>query len=167
MKCNTAGREIIQQWESCRLHAYRCPAGKITIGYGHTGPELSMGLTIDQERANLLLEKDLAIFEMGVTKALGSAPTTWNQFSAMVSLAFNIGVGAFRTSSVLRHHLAGNYQGAADSFRLFNKGTVHGRKEILPGLVKRREEERRLYLREEVPVIIADADDGERSVSAV
>jgi GH24 family phage-related lysozyme (muramidase) len=99
-------------------------------------------MTITPGEAERLLHEDLARFENGVTNCLAGCPTNSNQFSACVSLAYNIGLGKFATSTVLKKHKLGNYQGAADAFLLWNRGG--GR--VLPGLVNRREAERLLYL---------------------
>jgi lysozyme len=140
---------LIETHEGCELKAYKCPAGIWTIGYGHTGRDVTPGLVITQQRAEELLEADVQYFEQAIDKLLGNAPTTQAQFDAMVSLAFNIGMGSaklaragFATSSVLRKHLLKDYAGAADSFLLWNKGG--GR--VLPGLVNRRAAERAWYL---------------------
>lgn len=142
MKTNQAGLELIKSFEGLRLIGYRCPAGIPTVGYGHTGPEVRVGRRITEEQANAYLINDLSRFERGVTDAIGTAPTTENQFSAMVSLAYNIGLGAFGKSSVLRHHRAGNRLRAAASFLMWVKAA--GR--TLKGLVRRRNAERKLYL---------------------
>lgn len=142
-RVNQAGLDLIKSFEGLRLAAYRCPAGVWTIGYGHTGPNVKPGLRITLAEAEALLKGDLDRFESGVESAIGPASTTANQFSAMVSLAFNIGLGAFQRSTVLRMHRAGNRQRAAAAFLLWVKGG--GR--TLPGLVRRRTAERALYLR--------------------
>lgn len=140
---------LIETHEGCKLTSYRCPAGIWTVGYGHTGRDIGPGLTITQAQAEAYLEADVRYFEQAIDKLLGNAPTTQAQFDAMVSLAFNIGMGSaklaragFSTSSVLRKHLLKDYAGAADSFLLWNKG---GGK-VLPGLVNRRAAERKWYL---------------------
>lgn len=136
---NAAGMNIIKQSEGLELKAYRCPANILTIGYGSTGPHVKEGMVITEAQAEELLRSDLRRFEDAVDRAAPDA--TDNQFSAMVSLAFNIGEGAFIGSSVLRKHKAGDRVGAAESFKLWNKGG--GR--VLPGLVKRRAAEAQLY----------------------
>lgn len=136
---NAAGLNIIKQAEGLELKAYRCPAHILTIGYGSTGPHVKEGMVITEAQAEELLRSDLRRFEDAVDKAAPGA--TDNQFAAMVSLAFNIGEGAFLGSSVLRKHKAGDRVGAAESFKLWNKGG--GR--VLPGLVKRRAAESQLY----------------------
>jgi lysozyme len=142
MKTNPAGLDLIKSFEGLRLIGYRCPAGIPTVGYGHTGPEVRVGRRITEEQANTYLINDVSRFERGVTDAIGTTPTTENEFSAMVSLAYNIGLGAFGKSSVLRHHKAGHRLRAAASFLLWVKAAG----KTLPGLVRRRNAERRMFL---------------------
>jgi lysozyme len=144
MKTNAAGLDLIKRNEGCELTAYVCPAGKLTIGYGDTGPHVVRGMTITRKHAEELLANRLEReFESGVLKLLGDTPTTENQFSALVSLAYNIGVGALgRPSTVLRMHREGNHAAAAKAFGMWNQG---GGK-VLAGLVRRRQEEADLYL---------------------
>jgi lysozyme len=146
MRTNAAGIELIKRNEGCRLTAYLDPVNIWTIGYGDTGAHVFRGCTITQDEAErLLAERLLREFEPGVQRAIGDAPTNENQFAAMVSLAYNVGVGAFAKSSVARHHRAGEYAKAASSFHLWNKA---GGK-VLAGLVRRRAEEADLYQAEE------------------
>lgn len=136
---------LIERDEGDVLTAYPDPGtggAPWTIGYGHTGPDVYPGLVITQGQANALLLKDLAKFQAGVGADVGGAPTQNCQFSAMVSLAYNIGLGNYGGSSVLRLHKMGQYQQAADSFLLWDKAAGN----ILPGLVRRRHQERELYL---------------------
>jgi lysozyme len=142
MKINRAGLDLIKDFEGLRLVGYRCPAGIPTIGYGHTGPEVRVGQRITQAQADAYLANDLARFERGVQQALGETPITENEFAAMVSLAYNIGLGGFGKSSVLRHHKVGHRLRAATSFLLWVKAAG----KTLPGLVRRRNAERKLYL---------------------
>jgi lysozyme len=137
---NEAALSLIKRNEGCALTAYQDSANVWTVGYGHT-PAVP-GTQISQAHADQLLQADLDRFESAVARATASVPTSANQFSAMVSLAFNIGVGVFQRSTVLRKHLAGDHLGAADAFLLWNKGG--GR--VLRGLARRRGEERSLYL---------------------
>ena len=141
MNINKAGLDLIKKFEGCRLTAYKCPAGVWTIGYGHTGPDVKHGKSITEQEAENLLRGDLDNFEAGVTKAIVSAATTPNQFAAMVSLAYNIGLGGFNKSTVLRKHKEGAYKSASAAFMMWVKG---GGRE-LPGLVRRRAAERSLY----------------------
>lgn len=136
---NDAARAIIQDSEGLRLEAYRCPAGRWTIGYGHTG-DVKEGDRITRHQAEVILELDLERFEVGVDKLAPGANA--NQFGAMVSLAFNVGLNAFARSSVLREHLAGRHHAAAVGFSSW----VRGGGRVLPGLVRRRAREAALYL---------------------
>lgn len=143
---NQATVDLIKRNEGCVLHAYPDPATHgepYTIGYGHTGQDVYPGLVIDQAQAEELLRADLARFEDGIDDLLDDAASTSdNEFGAMVSLAFNIGLGNFAKSSVLRLHNAGDKEAAANAFLLWNKAA--GR--VFPALERRRREERTLYL---------------------
>lgn len=143
-RINEAGLALIKRFEGCKLTAYRCPANILTIGYGSTGSHVRDGMTITQAEADALLRKDLARFETGVEALVGSAATSDDQFAALVSLAFNIGLGNLQSSTVLRRHKAGNAVGAANAFLMWNRAKGN----ILPGLTRRREAERKLYLGE-------------------
>ncbi len=139
---NAAGLEIIKRNEGLRLDAYPDPAtggDPWTIGYGHTG-QVHEGMTISQAQADAYLAEDLDKFETGVNDLIEQA--TDNQFSAMVSLSYNIGLGNFEKSSVLKLHNAGEYPAAANAFLMWNKAA--GR--VFAGLERRRNEERTLYL---------------------
>lgn len=142
MKTSQEGIDLIKRFEGLRLTAYKCPAGVWTIGYGQTGPNIKQGTTITLEQAEQLLVTSLIQYENAVDKYAGKAHQ--NQFDAMVSLCYNIGIGNFSKSSVARLHKAGQYTGAAAAFLLWNKA---GGK-ILAGLVNRRKAERNLYLGE-------------------
>lgn len=141
-RINKEGFALIRNFEGLRLKAYPDPGtggDPWTIGYGHTGPDVKKGLVITVERADDLLMADLSRFERCVADNCGTA--TDNQFSAMVSLCFNIGCGAFEESTLLRLHRAGKYDAAAAQFDKW----VRGGGRVLPGLVKRRAAERALY----------------------
>lgn len=138
---NDAGVALVREFEGCRLDAYRCPAGIPTIGYGATGPDIRMGMKWTQEEADERLAEDLARFAEGVER-LVLVDLTDNQFAALVSFAYNVGLGALAGSTLLRKLNADDFQGAADQFARWNKGG--GR--VLPGLVRRRAAERDLFL---------------------
>lgn len=146
MKVSQACVDLVKAMEGCRLTAYLDTLAEPdvwTIGYGHTGPDVYEGRTMTQREADdTLLDRLNNEYAPGVERALAGVATTQAQFDAFVSFAYNVGVGGFAGSSVLRQHKAGNYQAAADAFRMWNKagGT------IWPGLVRRREAERALYL---------------------
>jgi lysozyme len=140
MQSSQRGIDLIKSFEGLRLKAYRDAVGILTIGYGHTGREVTDGLAISQMQAEDLLRGDLMRFEDGVRQHAGAA--TQNQFDAMVSLAFNVGVTAFANSTLVRKHRGRDFDGAADEFLRWNR--AGGRP--LPGLIRRRQAERRLYL---------------------
>ena len=145
MNVDARGIILIKSFEGLRLNAYPDPGtggAPWTIGYGHTGPDVYRGLKITEAQAEDLLRKDLAKFERGVDRLIAGSFTSQPQFNAFVSLAYNIGLGGFQRSSVLRHHRAGNKLRAAASFLMWVKAA--GR--TLPGLVRRRNAERRMYL---------------------
>lgn len=136
----TKGLVLLKFYEGLKLESYLCPAKVWTIGYGSTGPNVKAGMKITENEALELLDHDLDRFEEAVDKMAPHA--SQNQFDAMVCLAFNIGIAAFRRSTVLKQHTAANYQLAANAFKMWNKGGGV----VLSGLVKRRESERLLYL---------------------
>lgn len=135
------GLDLIKSFEGCQLTAYRDPVGILTIGYGHTGPDVTEGQVITQEQADALLAGDVSSTAKGVEDSLWR-PVSQFQFDALCSFAYNVGLGAFKQSTLLRFVDAGNYQAAADQFSLW----VHAGSEILPGLVRRRAAERALFL---------------------
>jgi lysozyme len=134
-------RGMIETWEGCVLTAYRDPVGVLTIGYGHTGPDVTPSQTITQVQADTLLINDLHKFELTVNALCGSALTTQYQFDALVSFAFNLGGNTLKTSTLLRLHLAGDYAGAAAEFPKWD----HAGGEVLAGLLRRRQGEAAVY----------------------
>jgi lysozyme len=145
MITNAAGLSLIRQAEGLRLRAYLCPANVWTIGIGTTvypdGRKVRSGDKCTAQQADRYLAHDLQEFERAVA-AMVTVPVTSNQFSALVSLAYNIGISALRGSTLLRLLNAGDYAGAANQFLRWNRGG--GR--VLPGLVTRRRAERALFL---------------------
>ena len=139
MRINEAGLNLIKDFEGCRLKAYLCPAGVWTIGYGHT-QGVKPDMVINQLQAERFLRQDLKRFEDAVT-SLVKVPITLNQFSALVSFAYNVGVGALYDSTLLRKLNKKDYKGAANEFLRWNKA---GGK-VLPGLTRRRLAEKDLF----------------------
>jgi len=140
-----AALAILKGAECCRLHAYPDPGSggaPWTIGWGATGAGIHAGVVWSQSEADARLVMDLAGLCAEMERACGPAPTSDNQFGAMVSLAYNIGIGNFRASSVLRFHRAGDHIDAGHAFASWNK--AGGR--VLAGLVTRRAAEAKLYL---------------------
>lgn len=133
--------DIIKKHEGLRLEAYLpTPNDVWTIGYGHTHTT-KQGMKITAGQAESLLRKDIAWVEKAVN-TLVVVPLTQNQFDALSSFVFNVGEGAFSSSTLLRLLNSGDYEGAANQFLRWNK--QKGR--VLNGLTKRREEERKLFL---------------------
>lgn len=132
--------DLIRRWEGCNLTAYQCSAGVWTIGWGSTGPGISKGVKWTQEQADKRLHDDVNRFARGVFGAVTYAATP-AQLGAMISLAYNIGIVAFRSSTLLRKFNAGDVSGAGDQFERWNKA---GGK-VIQGLTNRRRDERAVY----------------------
>ncbi len=144
MNHSKAARDLISTFEGRRAQAYPDPASGSdpwTIGVGHTGPEVHQGLVWDDAQIDAALDADLRRFDDGVTALIGAAPTTQNQFDALVSFAFNEGLGNLGKSTLISRHRVGDYAGAAVEFAKWNRA---GSK-IMPGLTKRRAAEAALY----------------------
>jgi lysozyme len=147
MKVNADGYALLKKFEGCVLKAYKCPAGVWTIGFGNTfyedGTKVKEGDVITQQRADELAKYIVEQFATSI-RAMIKQPLNENQFSACVSLAYNIGTGGFKKSSVLRKlNVNPTDPTIADSFRLWNKGGGV----VLKGLVRRREAEIQLYFK--------------------
>ncbi len=146
MTVNQATIDLIKKWEGFRAAAYQDPVGVWTIGYGTTaaagvGITPKAGMTITEAQAEEYLRKAVDKFAAAIRPKI-TTPINDNEFGAFVSLAYNIGPGAFAKSSALKHFNAGNKTKAAEAIMLWNKA---GGK-VLQGLVNRRNEERALFL---------------------
>ena len=133
-----AGVDLIKEFEGCRTKAYVCPAGVLTIGYGHTGTDVRPGMQITEGEAERLLKEDLKRFENAVIRCI-KVPFTQSEFDATVSFAFNVGSGALEHSTFCRRVNAG--QNKAQCFKEEFPKWVNGSDGPLPGLVRRREAE--------------------------
>lgn len=122
------------------LIAYVCPAGVLTIGVGHTGPDVTKGMMITAERADELLAQDLEAAEQCVERCV-EVPLTQEQFDSLCSFVFNVGCGAFMRSTLLRLLNDGDYDGARKQFFRWNKG---GGQELV-GLTRRRADEAEMF----------------------
>lgn len=140
MKISQDGLNLIKEFEGFSADAYLCPAGVWTIGYGHIG-NVEEGQTVTEEEAEELLRHDVAFAEDAVTDYV-EGDLTQGQFDALVCFVYNIGAGAFRTSTLLYLLNQGNSEGAAEQFLRWNKA---GGK-VLAGLTRRRKAERELFL---------------------
>lgn len=147
MIVNQAAIDLIKEFEGFEPKAYRDPVGIWTIGYGTTkaagvGIDPKDGMTITQDDAERYLQLAVQKFAAKIEDMI-DVPVTDNQFGALVSLGYNIGPGALAKSTVMKRLNAGDYQGAADAFAMWNKA---GGK-VLPGLTRRRAAERALFLK--------------------
>ena len=144
MKISKQGLELIKEFEGVRLESYKCPAGIWTIGIGHTSaagaPDVKPGMKITLQEAYDILNRDLDQYEDAVSKFV-KVPLTQNQFDALVSFVYNVGVGAFQKSTLLKKLNAGQYDAVPNELM---KWTKAGGKD-LPGLVRRRRAECALW----------------------
>lgn len=152
MKTSAEGIRVMHHFEDCRLDAYPDPATggmPVTIGWGHTGPEVHMGLTWTQGQADAAFVQDLERFEREVT-SLVKVPLTQRQFDALVCFAYNVGsdidadtiAEGLGDSTLLRFVNAAMFDKAANQFPLWNRANG----QIMRGLTRRRHAERALFL---------------------
>ncbi len=136
-----AAATLIKHFEGCRYKAYLDGGGVLTIGYGHTGKDVTHGLTITPEQANALLLQDLGESAQAVLR-LTKRHLTDNQYAALISFVFNVGAGAYQRST-LRQRINRNdlHDVRAQFLRWDKDGGV-----IIKGLRNRREAESRLFL---------------------
>lgn len=132
--------ELIKLFEGFRHEAYLCPAGVWTIGYGTT-KGVKPGMVVTREEAEVLLRKDVAAFEAGVARIV-KVPLNQNQFDALVSFSYNVGLQAFQSSTLARRLNKGDYQAAAKEFARWDR--AGGR--VLLGLSRRRDAEAKLFI---------------------
>lgn len=156
MKINRQGIELIKKYEGCptkngMCYSYKCPAGILTIGYGHTGKDVKPNMTITKEKADELLLKDLEKFEKIVEKYDSTYHFNSNEFSALVSFAYNIGNIDGLTSKSKR-----TKQQIIDAFPKY----CYANGQRLLGLVNRRNAELQLFKQ---PII----EDGSKVVKVI
>lgn len=132
---------LIRKSEGLRLKAYRDCAGVLTVGYGHTGPDVSEGKKITVDEAEFLLQTD-ATHACDSVLTLTNGLVSQGQLDALTDFVFNLGSRALQGSSLLRFHKAGNYDRAAAEFGKW----VYAGRVVQPGLVKRRACEAHLYV---------------------
>ena len=142
MQISQRGVELVAKYEGCRLEAYKCPSGDWTIGYGHTAGVTPGQKLPSEEYAMELLRVDLEKYGNSVNnlakKGIITFPLTQNQFDALTSFCYNCGAGNLQKLVSGR-----NPSQVAEKFMAYTKG---GGK-VVPGLVRRREDERDLFLR--------------------
>ena len=167
MKLSKVGEELMHRYEGFRNKPYLCPAHIWTIGYGHVlyqeqirlpmvrvdGKDIPMirkeyplkaedNRVWSKEEIDQLFRDDVASFERGVLRLVPGVVGRQGSFDAMVSFAFNAGLGNLQRSTIRMKANRGEWEEAAEAFMVWTKG---GGK-VLPGLVKRREAERALFL---------------------
>lgn len=136
---------LVKSFEECVLHGYSDVRGIPTVGYGHTGPGVTLDMVIDQQQADAFLEMDLTKASDEVDAAIISAITlNQHQKDALTSFQFN--TGALRGSTMQRLINQGNLLGASDQFGRWNKAEIEGQLVEVPGLTRRRAAERKLFL---------------------
>ena len=140
MEISQNGIEFIKKVEGCELVAYKCSSGVWTIGYGHTGTDIKQGKEISLEKAERYLKNDLVRFCKAVND-LVNVELTQNQFDALVSFVFNIGIGAFASSTLLRLLNQKKYVDAANQFDRW----VYSGGKVSDGLVVRRKKEKEMF----------------------
>jgi lysozyme len=142
MKTSAQGRKLIEDAEDCKLQAYLCPAGVPTIGIGHT-KGVRLGMSCTREQADQWLAEDLQSAESDIAR-LVKVPLTQGQFDALASFIFNMGGDKFAHSTLLKMLNDGRVFAAASQFKLW----THSNGVELPGLVKRRNAESELFLKD-------------------
>jgi lysozyme len=139
MKISKTGIDLIKHFEGCELEAYKCAAGVPTIGYGHI-KGVTMGDTITQDEAEAMLVHELLEYENYIHDCI-DVQLSQNQFDAMVSWVFNLGVGNLRSSTLRTVLNQGDYEGVPAQIMRWNKA---GGK-VLEGLTRRRQAEADLF----------------------
>lgn len=142
MKASKDAIDLIKEFEGLYLKAYKCPSGVWTIGYGHT-KSVKEGMQITKEYAEKLLLADIAEFEKQVN-SLGLT-LTQNQFDAIISLVFNIGIGTFK-KSVLYNRIKSNPNDLKIK-DIWENSFIRANGKILMGLIRRRKKEAELYFK--------------------
>lgn len=166
MKLSKAGADLMHQYEGCRNKPYLCPAHIWTVGFGEVLYQEQIRLPVvriegytgmirkeyplkpednrvwTKTEIDELFSRSVERFERGVLRLVPAVAGKQGAFDALVSISFNFGLGNLQRSTIRMKANRGDWEGAADAFRVWTKG---GGK-VLPGLVKRREAERALFL---------------------
>jgi lysozyme len=167
VKLSKAGEDLMHRYEGFRSRPYLCPAHIWTIGYGHVlyQEQIRLPVVRVEGKATPMIRKEMPLkpednrvwtkteidelfrtdvrtFERGVLRLVPGVVGRQGSFDALVSISFNFGLGNLQRSTIRMRANRGEWQGAADAFRVWTKG---GGK-VLPGLVKRREAEIALFL---------------------
>jgi lysozyme len=149
---NPAAISIIKNAEKLRLNSYFL-AGQWLVGYGHAGATTE-GMTITSAMAEAFLKADLSSCEDAVGRSV-NVPVSRNEFSALVALCYNIGIGNVAKSVAVQRLNQGDRKGAANAFLYWTKAAVNEQPKVLAALVERRKRERILFLKDQVPIHMA------------
>ncbi len=147
MKTSQHGVDFIKRFEGLELEAYQDAAGVWTIGYGHT-ETAEPGMRITEAKAEDLLRRDLDSRERALQgwAVVNGVLLNQNEFDALSSFIFNVGVGAFRGSTAAKRLIDGDRDGAAQALTWWNKARVGGKLQVVRGLTRRRAAEQALFL---------------------
>ena len=141
---------LLKQFEGFRSSPYLDSVGVPTIGYGTISYPGGEAVRMDDPAITEPQGIQFLNYQLGLkSKAIApmlQRPAGLHQAAAMLSLTYNIGTGAFGSSSVLKLFNAGNIAGAADAFLMWDKGHVDGQAVVIPGRLKRRQAERTVFL---------------------
>lgn len=142
LRISNEGLAFLRQWEGFRPTPYQCAAGQWTVGYGHVLRDGENYDTVSLSEAEALLRKDVAEVEAALSEALKGIELSQWQWDALVSFTFNIGIGNFKKSTLLKKLKQGDFKAAADEFLRWTKA----KGKTVRGLVRRRKAERKLFL---------------------
>jgi GH24 family phage-related lysozyme (muramidase) len=146
LKTGAAGLKLIKDCEGFVPKVYLCPAGKPTIGYGHVVEKGETFTELTEAQASELLAKDLVRFEKAIHRA-NLPPLNQNQFDALVSWTYNVGSGPLNDSTAMKNLRAGKPELVPAGLAMWDKATVGGKLQALPGLTKRRKAEGDLWMK--------------------
>lgn len=146
MRISQKGIDLIKYFTECNLSSYYNTANVLAIGYGHTGKDVKRNMKITQEQAEALLQNDLAHVEyMLNVRFVGDNKLKQNQYDAVCSFVYSIGVHAFLKSTMFALLMKKDYENASNQFARWNKVNKDGRKEVSQKLTTRRIAEKELF----------------------
>ena len=143
MQISEEGKQLIKKFEGCELEAYKCAAGKWTIGYGRT-KHVKEGDVCTQEQADQWLSEELPVYGAYVSDAV-LVPINQNEFDALVAWTYNLGPSNLNSSTMLKVLNDNKKDEVPHQMRKWNKARVNGEKVVLPGLERRRLAESLLF----------------------
>lgn len=142
MNFNLDGEQLLRTFEGCNLTSYQDSGGIWTVGYGHTGPDVTQGMTITQAQAEQLFQNDILLVSGKVNSIVNSCLNS-NQYSAAVCFAYN--VRSWQGTPLFGLLASGMVALATQHWLLYDKITVNGQKIEVQGLKNRRQAELNLF----------------------